>query len=79
MSIIWIWVATILPYVEIAAVREMFEIKTRYMTIPAVGVIMLLLWIWLFGGNRLHGYQKERETKHYLPIKGPGLYGPAGC
>lgn len=66
LSIIWIWVATILPYVEIAAVREMFEIKTRYMTIPAVEVIMLLLWIWLFGGNRLHGYQKERETKHYF-------------
>lgn len=66
MSIVWIYVATILPYVEIAAVREMFEIKTQYMTIPAIGTIMFFLWVWLFLGNRLHGYQKEIKIRHYF-------------
>ena len=66
LGIVWIYVVTILPYIEIAVVREIFEIKTQYMTIPAVAVIMLFLWIWIFLGNRIHGYQKQVKVKHYF-------------
>lgn len=66
LGIVWICIATVLPYIEIAYIRDIFEIKTRYMTIPAVGTIMVFLWIWLYLGNRIHGYQRETGIKSYF-------------
>lgn len=66
LAIVWICIAIILPYIEIASIRDKFEIKTTYMTIPAVGTIMMFLWIWLFLGNRIHGYQRKNEIRSYF-------------
>lgn len=64
-GIVWIYIATILPYVEISIVREALEIQTKYMEIPAVAPIMLFLWILLYLGNRIHGYYRLQYCKLY--------------
>lgn len=62
-GIAWVWVAFLLPYIEVAAIREVFEIRLSTMTIPAVFPVMLALWAWLYLGNRIKGYNKVAPCK----------------
>lgn len=63
---IWIFLTFLIPYIEIAAVRNLLEVKTDDMVIPAVFPVMLLLWAYLWCANRLNGYHKKSGISKYL-------------